>query len=149
ELEETLRPRVLREKKMQLLKAKVEEFRKQIPDKEDLRTLGAKHPEWIISTSGPFTPAGGIPGIGRDLMLIGSVQALNVGDISKPIEGMRGYYIVKMLEKNTIDSTAYNTQKEMLVTQILQGKKSQFLSDWLEQLKKKADIEDNRDIFFR
>jgi parvulin-like peptidyl-prolyl isomerase len=149
ELEETLRPRVLREKKMQLLKVKVEEFRKQIPNKEDLRTLGAKHPEWIISNSGSFTPAGGIPGIGRDLMLIGSVQALNVGDISKPIEGMRGYYIVKILEKGTIDSTAYKAQKEILVTQILQGKKNQFLSDWLEQLKKKADIEDNRDIFFR
>ncbi len=149
ELKETLKPRVIREKKIQLLKPKVEEYRKQISDKEDLRTLSATHPEWIITNSGPFTPAGGIPGIGRDLMLIGGIQAINIGEISKPIEGIRGYYIVKMLEKSTIDSIAYKTQKEMLATQILQEKKNQFLTDWLEQLKKKADIEDNRDIFFR
>jgi hypothetical protein len=32
---------------------------------------------------------------------------------------------------------------------MLQEKKSRFVSDWLQRLKEKADIEDKRDIFFR
>ncbi|MBW7889377.1 MAG: hypothetical protein H3C35_13655, partial [Bacteroidetes bacterium] len=47
------------------------------------------------------------------------------------------------------DSTAFNQQKNMIAAQILQEKKQRILSAWMEGLKEKADIVDNRDIFFR
>jgi hypothetical protein len=37
----------------------------------------------------------------------------------------------------------------MLRTRLLPEKRSRFLADWMESLRKKADIEDNRDLFYR
>ncbi len=149
EVKEGIKPRVLREKKLQLLKSKVEELRKQIPDGGELSALTQINPVYSTNNSGQFTVNAGIPGIGRDLALLGAVQTLEVGKISKPIEGNRGYYIVKLLSKSDFDTLGYTAQKSILENQILQTKKNQFISDWLEDLKKKAEIEDNRDLFFR
>ncbi len=149
ELKESIRPRVLRDKKMQLLKNKVSDYRKRLQSSDPLSNLTQQNPDLAIQTTGQFTLGGGVPGIGRDMMFIGSLLALKLNEVSKPIEGMRGYYIAKLTERVEIDSTAYKAQKEMLSTQILQTKKSQFLSEWLEQLKKNAEIKDNRDLYFR
>lgn len=149
ELKESIRPRVLRDKKMQLLKNKVSDYRKQLQPGDPLSKLSQQNPDLAIQTTGQFTPGGGVPGIGRDMMFIGSLLALKLNEVSKPFEGMRGYYIAKLTDRVEIDSTAYKAQKEMLSTQILQTKKSQFLSEWLEQLRKNAEIKDNRDLYFR
>ena len=50
---------------------------------------------------------------------------------------------------STFDSTAFAGQREMLKSRLLQEKRNRFLSDWLTKLKEKADIEDDRDLFFR
>lgn len=149
DLKESLKPRVLREKKMQILAKKVMEIRKEISDADPLQKITEKHPDITVQTTGQFALISSIPGIGRDIKLIGALNTLLPFTVSKPIEGTRGYYIVKILDKSGIDSTAYNAQKDMFKKQILQTKKSQFISEWLEQLKKNADIEDNRDMFFR
>lgn len=148
ELKESLRPRVLREKKLKILANKVAKFRQELSETDPLQKLTEKYPDLTIQTSGQFSLISGIPGIGRDIKLNGALLSLKTNVVSKPIEGTRGYYIVKLLEKSEIDSTTYNSQKETLKKQLLLSKKSQFISEWLEQLKKKADIEDNRDMFF-
>lgn len=148
ELKESLKPRVLREKKLKMLADKVVKFRNELSESDPLQKLSEKYTDLKVQTSGQFSLIAGIPGIGRDLKLNGALLNLKPNVVSKPIEGSRGYYIVKILEKTEIDSTAYNSQKDMLKKQILQTKKSQFISEWLEQLKQKADIEDNRDLFF-
>lgn len=149
EIKDMLKPRVMREKKMQLLKKKVEEIRNVISATDSLNVLVNKHPELVIQNTNQFTLGGGIPGIGRDQLFIGSISTLKVGENSKPIEGTRGYYIVHLLEKGNVDSLSYKAQRDMLSNQLLQTKKSQFINNWLAQLKKNAEIEDNRDQFFR
>jgi peptidyl-prolyl cis-trans isomerase D len=149
ELKDALKPRVLKEKKMQLLKSKVELLRKDISNTDSLKTLTSKRADLNVMNTGQFTLSGGIPGIGRDQMLFGGIATQKVGENSKPIEGSRGYYIVRLLEKGTVDPVVYKTQREMLANQLLQTKKNQFLNEWLEQLKKNAEIEDNRDQYFR
>ncbi len=149
EVKESLKPRVLREKKMKILAKKVLEIRKELSDTDPLQKITEKYPDITIQTTGQFSMITSIPGIGRDIKLNGALYNLQSNIVSKPIEGTRGYYIIKILEKTEIDTTAYNSQKDMFKKQILQTKKSQFISEWLEQLKKNADIEDNRDMFFR
>ena len=90
-----------------------------------------------------------IPGIGRDLGFIGGVASLNAGEISKPVEGSRGYYLLRLLSKSAFDSVAYNAQKEALRGQLLRDERGRFFSEWLDNLKKSADIVDNRDVFYR
>lgn len=149
DLKESIRPRVLRDKKMQLLKNKVSDYRKQIQSSDPLSVLTQKNADLSVQVTGQFTLAGGVPGIGRDMMFIGSLLSLKQNEISKPIEGLRGFYIAKLTERVEVDSVAYKAQKDMLASQTLQTKKSQFLSEWLEQLRKNAEIKDNRDLYFR
>ena len=73
----------------------------------------------------------------------------NLGDLLKPFEGQRGYYIVKVTSKAAFDTTQYNLSKQALRDQVLQQKRSQFLNQWQTSLHDKADIMDNREKYFR
>ena len=83
------------------------------------------------------------------MSFIGAISSLKVGEFSKPFVGLRGLYLVKLLSKTPFDSTAYISQKDVIRTQLISEKRNQFLTNWTDQLKKNADIVDNRDQFYR
>ncbi|MBI4549236.1 MAG: peptidylprolyl isomerase [Ignavibacteriae bacterium] len=149
EVKSTVETRLKREKKIEKLKILANELLQMVNPNGDLQNISAKRPDLPVQHLAPFTLSGSIPGIGRDLILIGGISTLNPGQISKPIEGQRGVCIVKLLSKTPFDSTAYNSQKENLRSQLLSEKRNRFLSEWSDQLKKSADIVDNRDLFYR
>jgi hypothetical protein len=74
---------------------------------------------------------------------------LKQGELSKPFEGNRGYYIIQLLSKAPFDSVKYSSERESLSAQLLQEKRNRALSDWHTTLREKADIVDHRDKFFR
>ena len=149
EVKEALRPRMVREKKMERTKVLAEQVRSTLQPTDSLGKATASKPELSVQRTGLFSSGGFVPGVGRDLNFLGATSMLKVGEISKPIEGQRGYYLVKLLSRPPVDSIAYQTQRPNLYTQMVQEKRNQFLSQWLEELKKDADIEDNRELFFR
>jgi parvulin-like peptidyl-prolyl isomerase len=102
-----------------------------------------------VQTTGQFQPSGSIPTIGRDNAFLGVAMSLPVRKISQPLEGARGYYLIKLLGKTPFDSASFNAQRSILAAQMLQEKKQRIVADWLEKLKGKADIEDLRDMFYR
>jgi len=149
EVRDIVKPRVVREKKMERVRVLAEERRKAIQPADSLGVAVVGHPELSVQRTGPFTLGGFVASVGRDLNFLGAVSALKVGEISKPVEGQRGYYLVKLLSRSAVDSAAYQVQRPNLYQQMLQEKRSQFLSQWIENAKKEADIEDNRELFFR
>ncbi len=152
EVKQFIQPRVLREKKMERLKLLAQEIRSALQPSDSLGQgvrVSSRQAELHVQRTGPFSISGFVPGLGRDLGFIGSASALSVGEISKPVEGSRGYFILKLLSKSPVDSTAYQAQKTTMQVQLTQEKRNRFLAEWLDLLKKNADIEDNRDMFFR
>ncbi|HMD14550.1 MAG TPA: hypothetical protein VKI62_07995, partial [Bacteroidota bacterium] len=85
----------------------------------------------------------------RDLSFIGTLSQIQPGEISQPVESQRGIYLIQLQNKTPFDSSVYATQHETLRSQILSEKRNRVLSEWTEELKKKADIVDNRDTFYR
>lgn len=148
EVKESLKPRVLRKKKIDQLKPIVQEKYSSLGESGDLNVLTAD-PNVSVQTTGEFSMGGFIPTIGREYTVTGVVKNGEVGKNLPPVEGQRGYYIVKILNRSTLDTATFNVQKAMLSAQILQEKKQRVLSQWLEKLKESADIEDNRELFFR
>jgi parvulin-like peptidyl-prolyl isomerase len=106
-------------------------------------------PPAIEQKTGSFKVQDAPQGVGRDYAFIGNVVTLKPNEISKPFEGARGYYIVKLLSKSAFDSTQYASTKNTLKEQILQEKRNRMFSDWLTALREKADIKDFRDMFYR
>jgi parvulin-like peptidyl-prolyl isomerase len=81
--------------------------------------------------------------------LFGVLERLRPGEISAPVAGVRGVYLLQLISKTPFDSTAFANQRETLQSQLLQEKRSRYVSEWLAKLKESAEIEDNRDIVYR
>ena len=99
--------------------------------------------------TGAFSLAQGPPIIGKDNFVIGRLAALKPNEISKPFKGTRGAYILQLVSRTPFDETAYKTQREGLRTQTAQQKQSEYISAWIDKMKEKMNIVDNRDKFFR
>jgi peptidyl-prolyl cis-trans isomerase D len=144
-----LRSQVLREKKMQKLKEKVDAFYKTLGPTSDLSAAAQTMPGVIVQKTGSFKATDAPQGVGRDYAFIGQIVSLKPGALTKPFEGTRGYYVAKLISKTAFDSTQFAGEKNTLRDQILQEKRNRVFSDWITALRDKATIEDQRDKFYR
>lgn len=149
ELKSALEARVKRQKKMDKIKTLAAEVLQKLSPNESLEKVTDYYANLSAQRVAPTTLGVPIPGIGRDLGFVGSLSGLRVGEISQPIEGSRGYYIVKLLSMSPFDTTMYNIQKEGIRNQLLSERQNRIFAEWFENLKKNADIIDNRDLFYR
>ena len=149
EVKTIVRSQVLRQKKMQQLREQVDAFYKTLSPTTDLVTAAQSVPNAAAQKTGAFKATDAPQGVGRDYVFIGTASSLKPGELSKPFEGTRGYYIIKLTSKAALDSTQYTGERNSLQDQILQEKRNRLFSDWLTALRDKADIEDLRDKFYR
>lgn len=149
ELKDNIRPLAVRKKKIEKVKTMADDVRSKLGQGDSLTTVRTLSPAIAVQELPSFTLGGAIPGIGRDPAFIGTVAALQPGQISPAVQNLRGAFLVQLLSASPFDSTNYVTQRETLRSRILQEKRNRVLSDWLTKLKEKADIDDRRDQFFR
>jgi peptidyl-prolyl cis-trans isomerase D len=149
EVKESQRFPALRKLKIDKTKQMAADLRAKLGPADSLRKISALDPQIKVQETGPFTLGGSVPMIGRDPNFLGAAAGLQTGQISPPVQSFRGTYLIQLLSRSPFDSTAFASQKEMLNARLLQEKRSKVLSDWLAKLKEDAEIEDNRDMFFR
>lgn len=86
-----------------------------------------------------------VPGLGREPALIGTVSGMEVGDISKPVKGDQGVYVIYLENRGEAPAvTDFTNSARMLNASFAQ--RVDF--EAFEALKEKADIVDNRAKFF-
>lgn len=78
---------------------------------------------------------------------IDTAFSLNEGEISKPLDLLFGYYIIK-LDTRELLLDAFSEQKEEFKESLLSQKREQTLNLWLQQIWEKAKIVDNSSLFF-
>jgi hypothetical protein len=149
EVKESIRPHVLRQAKLRKVEEMAAAVKAKLSPQDSLTRVHELNPSIAVQRTGQFTVAAGAPGIGRDQNFIGAVAGLSVGHVSNPVTGFRGAYLIQVLSKSPFDSTAFAAERDGLRSQLLQEKKNRFLNDWIAKLKENADIEDDRENFFR
>jgi len=149
EVKTSLQPQALRKKKIEKVKKIATEALAKLSPTDSLWKISEMTQGVQVQRAGPFTLSGTVPGVGRDQGFLGTVEGLAVGQISKPIEGLRGVYVIQLVNRSDFDSSAFTAQRTILENQMLQGKKNRFIGEWLASLKEKASIDDRRDVFFR
>ena len=69
-----------------------------------------------IKETDSFARTGYVAGVGREPNFIGKAFALsNVGDVSKPVAAVRGYYLVTLLEKDEFDAADFEKKKDQIL----------------------------------
>ncbi len=102
-----------------------------------------------IKETAEFARSGSVAGVGRDTNFIGAAFALKqVGDISKPVEGTRGYYLLRLVEKDEFDASDFESKKAQISAQLKQLRESQVFGHWYAELKENAEIKDYRARFY-
>ncbi len=150
EVKDQVKSAVIFEKKMAKTKKYAEELRGQLGTSNELALVPTIDPRLRLDSTGVITPLSAVEGVpGRDERFVGSLMVIPLNVVPNPIRGDRGYYLVKLLMRTPYDSSAYASQSNMLREQLLQSAKATFLNAWLDNVKEKANIIDNRDKFFR
>lgn len=135
---------VRREKKFEMVRPRVVEFRATLGEGAAVVSAAALRNDVTASSTGPFKPTDSPPRIGRDLAFIGTAMALEQGEISEPVKGTRGFYIIQLTSKTPFDSLQYANQSATIREQLLQEKRNRFSQEWITALRENAVIEDYR-----
>lgn len=86
-----------------------------------------------------------LPGAGNEPKIVGAAFALEEGEVSKPLAGNRGVYVIEVLEKNTapqLDSYRPYAARETA------SRRVNVEQEVISALRSSADIEDNRARFY-
>jgi hypothetical protein len=101
-----------------------------------------------VGNTGRFNSIASIPMIGKDNAFSYTALSMKVGETSEPVRGLRGYFIIHLMEKTPFDSTAFQAQLTTLRNSLYQEKKSAALNTWIAEIKEKADVVDKRYMFY-
>ncbi|MGA2667814.1 MAG: peptidylprolyl isomerase [Ignavibacteria bacterium] len=146
--EKLLLSKVTLQKKLNILNQKAEEIKNKIIN-NDLASVTKIDPQLQIQSADSFSVAKPKPQIPNDFQLLNTVFKLKDGQISEPIRTDEGYYIVQMKSITPFDEKNYQSQRNVIMNSLIQERKQTISQEWLNALRDKADILDNRDKYFR
>ncbi len=147
ELKETIKSQVIREKKVEKAMKIAANLKKEING--DFNAAYNVYPQATVALGVTFTPGGTIPSLGREYGLLNYGVDGKVGVISDPVKGTRGAFIVKITNRTQFDENAYAVQRNIIRDNLIQFRKQRLISEWMQKIRKEADIEDNRYKFYR
>jgi len=147
EVEKVIQATLVRKKKKEKCRILADNFYKSISNGRTFDKAGSEK-SIKINETGFFGWNDYIPQVGKNISFTSSAFSLKKGEFSKPIETNDGYFILKVIDKQSISDQAFKSQFDQLKNNILQKKQRAFYMAWYNSLKNKAKIEDYRELFF-
>lgn len=91
-----------------------------------------------------FGPAESVSGLGTEYAVNTAAYRMKPGEVSQPIKGENGYYIIQLVALNPASKQGFEAQKQQFYQTLNQEKQQRFFSQWFEKLKEEAKIVDYR-----
>lgn len=136
-----------REKSMSLAEQKVSKVHNNILLGKSFEEA-AEEDSVEIKETGSFGFFDYIIDVGNETKFTGTALKLNEGEVSKPVQTPKGWYLIKLTEKSLADTTNANDRKNYIYSSILDNKRQVNFTAWLENLRDKAKIKDFRNRYF-
>lgn len=136
-----------REKSMSLAEQKVSKVHNNILLGKSFEEA-AEEDSVEIKETGSFGFFDYIIDVGNETKFTGTALKLNEGEVSKPVQTPKGWYLIKLTEKSLADTTNANDRKNYMYSSILDNKRQVNFTAWLENLRDKAKIKDFRNRYF-
>lgn len=147
EVKEQIRSTVTSNKRKEQAAQQVNDL---LAQNSDLSALAEAAGKEVFTATGLAMSASSIPGGGREPSVIGTIFGLDQGGQSGPVQGVSAVFVVRVDDLQEADLANLSTSQRSTIREALQKRKgSSFMQTWVEQLKKEADIEDNRSQVLR
>ncbi len=127
-------------KKVEMLKGKAEELRATLSPGDPLTKAQSVDSTITIRDFAGTAPTGSFPDVGQEFPLSAAVFSMKPGDISQPIKGERGYYIVKLDSLSAPDDAKYTAEKDEFAKNTLQQQRQQVFYRWIDDYRNKSTI---------
>ncbi len=125
------------------------EIREKIGDSGNLEIAKEVFPKAVVKSAQGWKPLDLIPTIGKEPAFTQYCLTGEINKVSDPVKGVRGAYLIKVTDRTKFDSTSYQIQHNTIRDQLYQAKRASNYRNWLESIKKEADIVDERYLFYR
>jgi len=132
---------VIKEKKLELLKEKANQA---IEGKSEMDAIASELGATVETATGVNFSSVQIPGLGMEPAVAGTISALNVDQISEPIAGNNGVYIVKISSANDVPAGDLNNEQ----TRLAQNLNFRASNQAYEAHRNAVEIEDKRAKFY-
>jgi peptidyl-prolyl cis-trans isomerase D len=149
EVKEMVKNSVMAQKKLQKAVEIAGKIRNQVGDNGDRNIAKSVWPAARIDTTGEFSKTSVISGVGKDDVFLEAAYNSELNKWSKPLKGTATAFLVKLYYKTKYEPSTFALEKETLKKELIQSKKNQYFSQWMDQLKKNSKIKDNRYLFYR
>ena len=97
-----------------------------------------------VESSPPFYLESNIAGLGKSGKLAGRLSILEPGSIARPILIASKAVIAQLVSRDTFEESAFELEYEEIQRQLLIAQQNTIFSDWIKDLRGKADIIDLR-----
>lgn len=115
-----------------------------------LEALSAASSKEILSMDNLAASSTVITEAGREPGVIGAIFTMNDGQVSNAITGLNAVFVIEVKSVAKPDPSTLNQETASTLRNELEQQENQrYLGIWLEELKKEADITDNRDRLLR
>ncbi len=148
EVKESIHSTIINEKKKKKAEQLCRELYEQITPDDNLKKIAEEH-SLDVHTTGFFKREASIPRIGKNINFSATAFKLEEGEISKPIEGTRAYYLLKVINRKRISKENFESVKDSYENTYLQQKMQQIYRSWYTNLKEKAKIKDYRYLYYQ
>ncbi|MEQ9063935.1 MAG: SurA N-terminal domain-containing protein [Vicingaceae bacterium] len=126
-------------------KKKAQKFKEEMAGITDIKAGAAKLNLMVETANNIIFDGYSVPGMGREPQVMGKIFTMSSGDLSVPIEGEGGVYIISI---DKIDDVNEDVNVEVEKNQLAQSRTSRVDYEVFESLKKSSDIEDRRFRFY-
>lgn len=141
-----IKPLVEKEKKYAVLMSQANDLVTKITN-GDVLSLKDIAPQYMYETVDSFFVSRPSPNIGQDYALSNKVFSMKPGELSKPIKGTKGVYIVKLNSISDFNEQDYLAKAPDIKKEILSTRRQAVVGEWLQKMQEEAVIVDNRDKY--
>jgi len=139
-----IREDLLFEKTMTALKAKGREIADLMHESPDHFTAIAEAESLYVTDTGSFTRNDYVTGVGRDPAFIATAFATPIGAVGELVRGRDGWYILKVVEHIEVQDEGLQILIETEKENLLRTRMLNAFNEWLQGLRSRAKIVDNR-----
>lgn len=136
-IRDEIEAQVLNQKKGEIIKSKIQG--------SSLPAIASSFKTQVDTAANVSFSAAFIPELGNEPLVIGKSYAMEQGQVSKPIVGNAGVYVVELMKKPLVGSATNIQQLRQSMSIQL---RNQIANQVVQAMKKNIEIEDNRSRFY-